>query len=1365
MVHGGLRRAGAVGFVVVVATLVWWFGSTTGVEADETSSIAVPAACTGAPVVDHSFTAVPTPVVTFGDGARVCHELPTLTVGARILFEVDPIPTGRVMAVVDADGVSHCTRSVWSCSLDGPAPFRFVVETYVPAQFSVVIHRLDDPVGCEHVGPEHHSFDGPAIDDVIDGPLDMDCFTYDREAGDEFRRAVVGLDGADHPRMLEFRADRECVGSFGHDTIRHPQPTACGDDAHRRMVIVGRGYQPEGAYRLILDRLNDPIGCRAMSSRWDVPAETGGGDPDGFVDCFTIDGVVTGDVLQPYTTAMPGDRDDLFLFTQTGAQACFLRLTHPCEVIEDGPHIVLRYSAEEYELSTRRVNDPEGCRLFDAADLRFDAPAIAAPATTPADRDCYRVDGPVEGRYGFHAAAVDDQGPLPDYTVFADDGTPLPWGCHNVGPCDPDVPDGQGYSVVVESRHDYRIAARRYDAVAGCGPEIDLTWGGSTVDERFPAGAAPICRMVDVAAGDRIFADQDGGSARVELRDATGALVCDPTRHQADPCTVSGTSPWYVTAFREPETAPEPFRLVIRGVSDPSGCDSVGPDVIQFGGDRVVSAAGPADLGWACRSFSAEAGAVVSIRVHAPAAPATTWRLFDMDGDRVCVGRFEGTSAHLRRCEISSTGTMTLVLDLGAVGVPFELGIDRLDEPVGCDVAIPVAFGERVAGVIDERGDARCHPVDLEPGDQVWLSLDGAGRRFATMVDANGAAACVFRPDESGCEVVGVAPFHALVIPTSHRVGGEEYMIDVRRLNDPEGCRELPMAALAYGDGALPPESDQVEDPAATSYPSGCVVLDNDKAGAVSFAAVYPDGDDGSLFFVGPDHQPGCDAVDGACRLRLGSYLLIAPETAHLVANRRTDPVGCVDLGTVADDDVPPVEDHLDAHDVHCLRIDDAPGTDIGIGRDGVSFPTVYDADGRQACERSTDGCTLEGRSPHIVEVQSSRYLSVDYLVHLTCRDCVVEPVPDIVTVAPFRVLETRASQGQVGYTGARPGSGSTVVVQVGGVGPVPGIGVGSALLDLTVVAADRPGYVTAWACDDQRPLAAAITYGTGQTVTNLALADLASDGTVCLYTSAGAHLVVDVTAWSGARSGVRPVTPSRLLDTRSSGSTGRAGGRPTSGSTVRIPVRGRGGAPSSGIGTAFLNVSVTAPERSGHLTVWSCDEERPLAAALTYDTGKTVTNLAAVGVGSSGDVCVFTSAGAHLVVDLAGWGAGGADLRPIQPHRMTDTRRSTAEQPASPVRAGTTFELQVAGVGGVPSGGVAAALLNVSVTGTAHPGHLTAWDCADPRPTAAVLTFGTDTTVTNLAVSSLRFGEICFAPSADVHLIVDAVGWVAGSP
>ncbi len=96
--------------------------------------------------------------------------------------------------------------------------------------------------------------------------------------------------------------------------------------------------------------------------------------------------------------------------------------------------------------------------------------------------------------------------------------------------------------------------------------------------------------------------------------------------------------------------------------------------------------------------------------------------------------------------------------------------------------------------------------------------------------------------------------------------------------------------------------------------------------------------------------------------------------------------------------------------------------------------------------------------------------------------------------ITPRRVLETRSATGAIGYGGGKPTAGETIEM-------TPNVADRSAVvaLNVTAVDAEAPGYLTAWPCGTDRPVASNVNFTNGQTIANLVIVKPGSDGKICI--------------------------------------------------------------------------------------------------------------------------------------------------------------------------------------------------------------------------------------------------------------------------
>ena len=250
-----------------------------------------------------------------------------------------------------------------------------------------------------------------------------------------------------------------------------------------------------------------------------------------------------------------------------------------------------------------------------------------------------------------------------------------------------------------------------------------------------------------------------------------------------------------------------------------------------------------------------------------------------------------------------------------------------------------------------------------------------------------------------------------------------------------------------------------------------------------------------------------------------------------------------------------------------------------------------------------------------------------------------------------------------------------------------------------------------------------------------------------------------------------RPVTPSRVVDTRSG--VGSVNAPIPAYGTRSFTLAGKGGVPENGVGAVVANVTVTQPSTSGYLTVWPQGRAEPASSNLNFAAGQSVPNLVQIAIGANGGITVRNGSGgtAHVLVDVAGWFTdatavddGGGRFRPLAPYRILDTRNGG---PA--VNGGSPRTLQVTGTSGgdagnaVPVGSVSAVALNVTVTQPSTDSFLTVYpsDAASPPPVSN-LNFTAGQTVPNRVVVPVSAdGKISLANFAgQAHVIVDVNGY-----
>ena len=191
---------------------------------------------------------------------------------------------------------------------------------------------------------------------------------------------------------------------------------------------------------------------------------------------------------------------------------------------------------------------------------------------------------------------------------------------------------------------------------------------------------------------------------------------------------------------------------------------------------------------------------------------------------------------------------------------------------------------------------------------------------------------------------------------------------------------------------------------------------------------------------------------------------------------------------------------------------------------------------------------------------------------------------------------------------------------------------------------------------------------------------------------------------------------------------------RQPAGAPLAVPVLGRSGVPVDA-DAVVVTVTATEPVAGGFATVTACGAAPTGTSNVNFDAGATVPNLVVVAPSADGSICVTSNVDTHLIVDVFGAFANGADVGLVEPQRLVDTR----ETPATAPDAGGVVVLPIAGTAGVPADATGV-MLNLTAAGPQGAGFLTAYPCSSGPPTASNL---------NVRVGVNRANFVIVAPDA----------------
>jgi V8-like Glu-specific endopeptidase len=369
--------------------------------------------------------------------------------------------------------------------------------------------------------------------------------------------------------------------------------------------------------------------------------------------------------------------------------------------------------------------------------------------------------------------------------------------------------------------------------------------------------------------------------------------------------------------------------------------------------------------------------------------------------------------------------------------------------------------------------------------------------------------------------------------------------------------------------------------------------------------------------------------------------------------------------------------------------------------------------------------------------------------------------------VTPYRMVDSRSTtagallayeERWLQVTNTNPGqvpSGATAVV-----------------IDVASTQSAAAGHFILYQYGLARPGTSNLNLIPGQTVSNTAIVPLSSSGRMNIYNSSSgsSHFVIDVQGYFAASSSsggtYHPVEPTRVLDTRTT--LGNHNYRVPPGEDFQLSLAA-GGIPASGVAAVAVNVTVTAATGPGNLLLYQDGSTRPNTTTIEFHTNLTVATAATVRVSSSTKVRVHnnSSSEVHVLVDVVGWlsptttvGEGG-HYTPVTPVRVADTRWALGL--ASSIPAYDTLDLDVVGVGGVPTTNVAAVVLNLTAITPAATGHVIAWSADTEQPRVSNLNFTSPHTRANLAIvepSADGLVSIYNHSSQPLHMVIDVQGW-----
>jgi hypothetical protein len=249
---------------------------------------------------------------------------------------------------------------------------------------------------------------------------------------------------------------------------------------------------------------------------------------------------------------------------------------------------------------------------------------------------------------------------------------------------------------------------------------------------------------------------------------------------------------------------------------------------------------------------------------------------------------------------------------------------------------------------------------------------------------------------------------------------------------------------------------------------------------------------------------------------------------------------------------------------------------------------------------------------------------------------------------------------------------------------------------------------------------------------------------------------------------------PTRLMDTRPGRVVGPITGPIGADKTISLTVTGGPGqvpTNAEGLSAVVLNVTASAPTAQGNATVYPDGTKQPLVSNLNWSAGETIPNLVVVPV-VDGKVDIYNNSSGTInyLVDFEGYfttdssAPGASTYTAFGPARVADTRSNhLVGSVLGPLGAHSTTAIQVGGQQKLPSSGMSAVVLNVTVTQPAESGNLTVFPSDAVQPLASNINFVANQPIPNLVIVPLGADgkiKIYNNSGGTVQYVVDVAGY-----
>jgi hypothetical protein len=329
------------------------------------------------------------------------------------------------------------------------------------------------------------------------------------------------------------------------------------------------------------------------------------------------------------------------------------------------------------------------------------------------------------------------------------------------------------------------------------------------------------------------------------------------------------------------------------------------------------------------------------------------------------------------------------------------------------------------------------------------------------------------------------------------------------------------------------------------------------------------------------------------------------------------------------------------------------------------------------------------------------------------------------------------------GTLSTRIPAGTTRVVPVAGLGGVDPTATGVAVT-VTAVNPRTDGFITVWPCGGTKPWVSNLNVLPASITASSIILPLGTDGTLCTFSNIDTNLIIDVTGQFLPGSGFVPVTPTRAVDTRETAIV-------SPGEVLVVPLNDVPGLPADRH-AAVINLTTIGGWTAAEVRAFPCDTAPPALPSRRTDVGAIQNLMVLAATDAAGRLCVTASQPTQVIVDVFGGFDATADVTPLSPRIVYDSRGGW------PVAGNSS-------ISAVVEAGRNGALVNVETTNPSAPGFITTFPCDTGRPWTSMLNTLPNRVQSGSTLVGLdTAGAVCVYTMSGTHLTVSTTATIGAA-